>query len=187
MKKEDLRVIKTRKLLSEALIELMDEKSFDKISVIDICERAMVNRSTFYAHFEDKYQLLRHCIDGLTSAFDEEDITENSVEGYKKYYMKVARDILIKLEKNKKKCKTLFLSSDGLMADIARISRSVLEERLTEKLVKCRDNGIILPVPLDFLAAFYTGACLNIFQVWIERNMIWSVDEMTSYLEKMVV
>ena len=50
----DLRQRKTRKLLVEALAQLLEEKSFQELSVTDICRRAMVHRTTFYAHFNDK-------------------------------------------------------------------------------------------------------------------------------------
>jgi AcrR family transcriptional regulator len=55
---EDLRVRRTRKLLQEAFIELTVEKGFAALTVRDITERAMVNRSTFYRHYLDKYDLL---------------------------------------------------------------------------------------------------------------------------------
>ncbi|MEG2451199.1 MAG: TetR family transcriptional regulator, partial [Clostridia bacterium] len=63
--KEDLRIIRTRKLLSSTLLDMMEEVSIEKISVIDLCNRAMVNRATFYAHFEDKYHLLSFALDEL--------------------------------------------------------------------------------------------------------------------------
>ena len=55
---EDLRVRRTRKLLMQALIDLTIENGFAAITVRDITERAMVNRSTFYRHYLDKYDLL---------------------------------------------------------------------------------------------------------------------------------
>jgi AcrR family transcriptional regulator len=55
---EDLRVRRTRKLLQQAFIELTVEKGFATLTVRDITERAMVNRSTFYRHYLDKYDLL---------------------------------------------------------------------------------------------------------------------------------
>lgn len=58
MNEADPRVKRTRKLLQDAFMALMAEKSFHAISVQDIAERATVNRATFYAHFEDKYALL---------------------------------------------------------------------------------------------------------------------------------
>ncbi len=54
----DRRVRKTKKLLSNALSSLIIEKGYDAVSVKDILDRAKVGRSTFYAHFEDKEQLL---------------------------------------------------------------------------------------------------------------------------------
>jgi AcrR family transcriptional regulator len=58
MNEADPRVKRTRKLIVEAFISLMAEKSFHAISVQDIAERATVNRATFYLHFEDKYALM---------------------------------------------------------------------------------------------------------------------------------
>ena len=48
----------TKRALSSALKELMQEKPFQKISVADICERCCMNRQSFYYHFKDKYDLL---------------------------------------------------------------------------------------------------------------------------------
>lgn len=67
----DPRVIRTRRLLQQALGELMGEKSFQAITVQDIAERATLNRATFYAHFEDKYDLLNSLVrDGFQQALD---------------------------------------------------------------------------------------------------------------------
>ena len=55
---QDRRTQKTRKALSEALISLMFEKSYESIVVQDILDRANVGRSTFYTHFRDRDELL---------------------------------------------------------------------------------------------------------------------------------
>lgn len=60
---EDLRVRRSRKMLQAALIELTVEKGFAAVTVRDITERAMVNRSTFYRHYLDKYDLLDQYMD----------------------------------------------------------------------------------------------------------------------------
>src|SRR5215469_13399815 len=57
-KGSDPRVRRTRQLLQNAFMELMQEKGFSAVSIQDITERATVNRGTFYAHFADKYALL---------------------------------------------------------------------------------------------------------------------------------
>lgn len=63
--KLDKRVIRTRKLLSDAFLELMRTKEFQQITVQDITDRADINRATFYAHFTDKYALFDHAIQNL--------------------------------------------------------------------------------------------------------------------------
>jgi len=59
---QDLRVRRTRHLLQQEFWKLLEEKSFQSITVQDITERAMVNRATFYDHFADKYALLQFSI-----------------------------------------------------------------------------------------------------------------------------
>ncbi|SFD39232.1 TetR/AcrR family transcriptional regulator [Clostridium uliginosum] len=57
MKQNDLRVIKTKKNIEASFIYLLRQKDFSKITVQDILDRALINRSTFYKHYTDKYQL----------------------------------------------------------------------------------------------------------------------------------
>src|SRR5262245_61151079 len=66
----DRRVQKTRKLLQDALIELVAEKGYESVSIREILDRANVGRSTFYAHFQDKDQLLHSILDRLDELFD---------------------------------------------------------------------------------------------------------------------
>lgn len=54
----DRRSDKTKKLLENALIKLIIEKGFDRISIKDLTEEADINRGTFYIHYKDKYDLL---------------------------------------------------------------------------------------------------------------------------------
>lgn len=61
-RQEDPRITRTRKLLMDALNELLGEKSFESITVSEITDRATLNRVTFYAHFQDKYALLEYAM-----------------------------------------------------------------------------------------------------------------------------
>lgn len=72
---EDLRVRRTRKLLQQALIEGTMEKGFAALTVRDITRRAMVNPSTFYRHYFDKYDLLEQHINEIYEGLEEEGKT----------------------------------------------------------------------------------------------------------------
>jgi len=61
----DRRVQRTRRLLGAALIELMQERGYDAITVQDVIDQADVGRSTFYTHFRDKEDLLASSFDDL--------------------------------------------------------------------------------------------------------------------------
>ncbi|WP_342471667.1 TetR/AcrR family transcriptional regulator [Metasolibacillus sp. FSL H7-0170] len=56
--KADPRVLRTRKLIIDSFIELSGKKEFKDITIKDITAEAMINRATFYYHFEDIYDLL---------------------------------------------------------------------------------------------------------------------------------
>ena len=67
----DRRVQKTHKLLQDALIELVAEKGYATITIQEILDRANVGRSTFYAHFQDKDQLLHSILNRLDELFEQ--------------------------------------------------------------------------------------------------------------------
>lgn len=58
----DPRAIKTRRLLLDSFVVLVRKKDFTSISVKDITDYAQVNRATFYAHFQDKYDILEYMV-----------------------------------------------------------------------------------------------------------------------------
>ena len=85
VKKEDLRVTKTKISLYEGLMKLMKEKTFEEIKVSDICSVALTNRSTFYDHFADKYELLDSLINDLEKDLVKK-LEENNVYSNAKEY-----------------------------------------------------------------------------------------------------
>ncbi|NME34562.1 TetR/AcrR family transcriptional regulator [Lactobacillus sp. MRS-253-APC-2B] len=56
---EDLRIQKSKQAIKNAFLSLLAEKGFEKITIKDICTQVMIGKSTFYYHYEDKYDLAR--------------------------------------------------------------------------------------------------------------------------------
>ena len=65
---KNLRLRRTQKLLREALIELIEERGFEALTVGEIAERAMVSRAAFYRNYQDKYDLVEQIFDEAMSA-----------------------------------------------------------------------------------------------------------------------
>ena len=88
MRKIDIRVIRTYEQLTASLVSLLRTKTFEDLSVSEICDTADVHRATFYKHFNDKYEFLNFCFDNELAkiAFDVPH-AEPSVESIKENFM----------------------------------------------------------------------------------------------------
>lgn len=64
----NLRVRRTQKLLREALIELIEERDFESLTIGEITERALVSRAAFYRNYKDKYDLVEQIFEESISA-----------------------------------------------------------------------------------------------------------------------
>lgn len=84
MNKNDLRYIKTEKIIKESFKKCVEEHGFEKVSVSMICEEGLISRNAFYLHFTDKYDLLDRLFDEFESAIT------------KKYNNKIINSVLKK-------------------------------------------------------------------------------------------
>lgn len=71
MQKEDLRVVKTLESIDNALLENLKKTPFSKITVEAICRSARINRTTFYKHYRDKYELMDSYMNRVLKEFKE--------------------------------------------------------------------------------------------------------------------
>ena len=61
--REDRRVTYTKNAIKDALLGLMKDKSFEKLSISKVCEAAQITRTTFYSHYDTLNQVLDELID----------------------------------------------------------------------------------------------------------------------------
>ncbi|MCG7406618.1 TetR/AcrR family transcriptional regulator [Paenibacillus sp. ACRRX] len=59
---EDIRVYKTKLAIKRGFIELLQQQHFKEITIKNICDQALIGRSTFYSHYLDKYDLLEKMV-----------------------------------------------------------------------------------------------------------------------------
>jgi len=101
----------TRMVLQESLLELMVQKPISKITIKELCEKADVNRTTFYAHYQDQYDLLRN-IENDTLAWAEERIDTLISKTEKRETIQVLEGILHYFAQNSKYIQVL-MSEQG--------------------------------------------------------------------------
>ena len=107
-RKEDLRVKKTKLNLYNGLVKLMEEKPFEDIKVTDICNKALVNRSTFYDHFNDKYELFESYVKYIGELCDEKINLKVSADNLNDFYIEYIKLLLNEIESNFELYKVVF-------------------------------------------------------------------------------
>lgn len=181
--KTDLRIVKTKKILFNSLLNLMKIKNFEKIKISDICEESLVNRSTFYAHYDDKYEL-------LIDLFEErklsllKDFEDNENKAFSKEYLMELLSILIDhIEENKEIYSAILANNrNGILIDFLI---DAIEKDVSERL-KGSSEIMISDLPLDIIVKFYAGGLINIGIDCITRTKKYSKKELLLYIDKLI-
>jgi len=181
--KTDLRVVKTKKILFETLLNLMKTKNFEKIKVSDICEESLINRSTFYAHYEDKYELLIGLFEerklSLLKEFEDNENTSFS----KEYLMELLSILINHIEENKEIYSAILINNrNGILIDFLT---DAIERDVSERL-KSSNEFIDSSLPLDIIVKFYAGGLINIGIAWITRAEKYNKEELLTYIDKLI-
>jgi AcrR family transcriptional regulator len=175
-KKEDRRIQRTRKILSEALISLVIEKGYEKTTVQDIIDRANVGRSTFYAHFLDKDALLRSGFDNLRDA-----LSKKGVGG------KGGWDVALDLFQHARSHYPLYRAMVGKHSwdMIQQYAHKFLFNLIKENLKPKMSAKKKTPVPLDIVAHFIVSSFLALLTWWLDQNMPYSAEQMTEMFKRL--
>ena len=177
--KNDLRAIKTKNSLYNALLELMKEKTFEEIKVSDICNKAPINRATFYSHYKDKYELLSSSINDLKISLTNELNKNNNINSTKEYYIEMIKLFLNHIEE--KKDTYLAIAINNRNSILTDIIHDVIDNDIISKLSNLKITNTN-KVPNDIIAKFYVGAVENIGIFWIYNLNKYTKEEMINYL-----
>ena len=178
--KIDLRVVKTKKNLYQSLLLIMKDKPFEEIKVSDICEKALVNRSTFYNHFEDKYELLYSLIQDLKESLTNDLNQNENLDNTKNYYMKMIELFLDHVDENIKIYSAIIRNNKNSIV-IDMISDTI-ETDIKSKLT----NTLITTIPSDFISKFYIGAIINVGLEYIRKPKKYSKKDVLKYLNELL-
>ena len=183
--KKDARVLRTHAKLLTTFSELLSEKSFEKISVQEICETAGVKRATFYKHFEDKYAFLKFFVGSLRDRFEAKLPKNVKPDATMEYYVAYIHSILNFLTENSDIVKNM-LESDVFLSLLEVIKEKNYEDT-AECLRKSVRDGMKLPASVEVTASMMTGAVASAIVRWIRDERRIPADTLVSEISSVIV
>jgi AcrR family transcriptional regulator len=179
-KKVDARVRKTRDALGDALVELMQEKAFDSITVQDVLDRANVGRSTFYSHFSDKEDLQISDADefyeGLAMALSEHGDKSDRVFPVKEFFQHIseARQFVTAL------------AASGKLQDNLELAEAHFARGIERRLNEMPKAAGIPAVERSLLAVANAGALISLLRWWMDAGMQEPPEEIDKLFHRIV-
>jgi len=182
MKKEDRRVRRTRKILTQALTELLQQKQVNEITVKELTDLADMNRGTFYLYYKDIYDMLEKIqdemfekLDGIFELREDEEVTEQTKP--------ILLDLFRFIEENQEMCRVL-LSPNGDMSFLHRLNEVLREKCLhiyigTEPVANEED--------FDYRYSFVVYGCAGIIRAWVGRNCREKPEQMAELASRMIL
>ncbi len=177
--KEDLRVKKTKKLLCSTILNLMQKRPLEEITVTDICNKAMVHRTTFYTHYEDKYNLLLNALEEIKNLIFMPIINSKENESAKTIFLKIIEAIVDFLYENR--TAVLNILKNNRSETIITVIEHAVQEKM-DILVEHLNNKLNIEVPLPVIISFFGGGFTSLLLYWIE-NQNYTKEELLQYVK----
>ncbi len=176
--KEDRRVTRTKKLLRNALVELILEKGYGAITVQDILDRADVGRSTFYAHFNSKDDLLVGDAPYFHIIMD--DVQEAGTEAE---LIPSFLDMFEHVAEQRRLFRAL-VAGEGVNL-VQEAAQKYLYTTLEARLNWFAEQGRPIPLPVPVLAHFLTGGLMSLLIWWLDAETPYSPAEINEMFLEM--
>ncbi len=181
-RKMDRRVQRTRKLLRDALMNLIMEDGYDAISIQDITEKANLGRATFYLHFKDKDELLLDVMEQFIDDFMEQ-VPQISEAQWRLDDTKALVRLFDFAAEHYDLYRILIIGSGGITA--ANQLRHSVAENIADFIKQEIDElGAKPVVPTEFIANHFAGSLLATIYWWLDSDLSYTPEEMAEMFQK---
>ena len=181
--KEDLRITKTKRSLRLSILELVTAKPIDQVSVIDICDTALVNRMTFYKYYQDKFELFNDAIENvkqeILSGVDTTD------DGSKEKALKIAIDVLDSIFKYYIEHRSMI---SGITANCGPLlSTSIAQTGMSALTVafERKEGNLSSRYPADLIASCVYGGFIGLVEYTLKNPNKFSKKNIRDYLNSL--
>ncbi len=187
--KTDLSSQRTKLQIENALVALVEERSLDRVSVKEICDRALVSRATFYRFFKDKYRIVEGLFDeslkrlsaevGVLHYQEASDLTTHLAEKR----VEAAWVALFEHFANNSRLYSAMLGGKGSVWFQVRMRSALI--KLFAWLIQGRDasrrSG---EVPMEFARCYIASALLGLIVAWLDGSMRYSPEQMAAWFRR---
>lgn len=161
-KKANLKVINTKRKLSRSLIGLLTSKSITEIDVSELCEKAGINRTTFYKHYASLYHLLDELI---VQFFKRIEILFLSLSSGENTTSKVA--YLLKYLKQNREFVTIIMNNNSFSSISERLIQLNFICNLINSNIQYRKNAYVSE---DYYVDFIISGWIAAIRRWVNEN-----------------
>jgi AcrR family transcriptional regulator len=185
-KKEDRRIGRTRKLMHEALMSLIVEKGYESVTVQDILDRADVGRSTFYAHYRDKDELLLSGFEHLRTLFEQQ---QQALFAAKHDGKDPEFNMILELFRHTGQHHKLYKAIAGKQSGemILKYLHRYLYDMLIVPHTALMKNRKAPPVPIEITTHWLVSSLLSLMTWWLDNNMPHSAEKMDELFRKLTM
>ena len=181
LKKEDRRVRRTKKLLTQALTELLQKKQINEITVKELTDLADMNRGTFYMYYRDIFDMLEKIEDELFQKLDV--IAQTHEHGDPTQQVKpILLDLFRFIEENQEMCRVL-LSPNGDMNFLHRLYEAIRERSLE---IWKDQMGSLDEKEFDYRYSFVIFGCAGMIRAWVNRSCQETDMQMAELADRMI-
>jgi AcrR family transcriptional regulator len=170
----------TRKVLRDSLIELLEQKPIGKITIKELCENADLNRTTFYAHYRDQYDLLRQT-EEETLAFFEDMLDKYDNRRSRPEVTEMLGEMLTFIANNSNSIQVL-LSENGDINFQKKLFRYFINNK---QITKYFHEKMTDSKTKEYYSVFMINGTLGLIQHWLKNNMTITIPHLVRMILKM--
>lgn len=180
-KKEDRRVIRTKKAIRSAFAALLSEKDYNDITVTDIADRADINRKTFYNYYRNTEELVKDIENEAIATFDT-ILNDLKVHNILNDPALIVTRISDAVNNNLDYFRDFLIMSKNA-ALFSRIAGSL---KLQIKRILA-EQDVLNPLKAEILSIYITSGTLSVYREWIFNGEQEPREELDAYLTRLTI
>ena len=181
----DRRVQRTQELLKTALMSLIQEKGFEALSVQDIIDRANVGRATFYAHFDNKEDLLRSGIEGLRQSLREcQRQALSQTPRTEERMFAFSREMFTHANEHRDVFRAMLGKRSGSV--IQQLFHRMLIDLVREEVKALSPKGDS-STPTETITQYIAGGLFGVVIWWVDGRMRLSVEDVDALFRRLTI